>query len=334
MSDYELLKNSSSKKILLEDKSVKKIKQVTDITETDTAIEKNKRNPIVDRSIKLAENSSCEEKIWVYKTSFIPLSFEKEHEMNSKTIDKGLVLYKNNIKDKKIIFSIEGNIGVGKSTFIKLLKQKLLIGTESLVKQDKTFNKKIDFLDEPIDEWLNIKDENNVNILDHFYKDKNRWGYTFQSITYTTRLQRLLDSLDNHNIIFQDRSLSADVNTFALMLYDQGVMNKIEWESYNKWNNIYNKYFNYDNHIKHFVIYLRSEPELSFSRIKIRDRIEETGKNAISIDYLKELHKYHDNWLLYREDTIIIDANKDFLHDKDYFEKIYQRVYSILQSYI
>ena len=329
MSDYELLKNSSSEKILSEDKSFNKIKQVCDITETD--IEKNKRNPIVDRSIKLAENSSREEKIWVYKTSFIPLSFEKEHEMNTRAIDKGLALYKNNIKDinKKIIFSIEGNIGVGKSTFIKLLKEKLLVG-ESSIKKKKT----IDFLDEPIDEWLNIKDENNINILDYFYKDKNRWGYTFQSITYTTRLQRLLDSLDNHNIIFQDRSLSADVNTFALMLYDQGVMNKIEWESYNKWNNIYNKYFNYDNHIKHIVIYLRSEPELSFSRIKIRDRIEETGKNAISIDYLKELHKYHDNWLLYREDTIIIDANKDFLHDKDYFFKIYERVYNILETYI
>jgi deoxyadenosine/deoxycytidine kinase len=317
MSDYELLKNSSSEKILSEDKSFNKIKQVSDITETE--IEKNKRNPIVDRSIKLAENSSREEKIWVYKSPFIPLSFNKEHEMNNE---------KNT--NKKIIFSIEGNIGVGKSTFIKLLKEKLLVGTESSLKKKKT----IDFLDEPIDEWLNIKDENNINILDYFYKDKNRWGYTFQSITYTTRLQRLLDSLDNHNIIFQDRSLSADVNTFALMLYDQGVMNKIEWESYNKWNNIYNKYFNYDNHIKHIVIYLRSEPELSFSRIKIRDRIEETGKNGISIDYLKELHKYHDNWLLYREDTIIIDANKDFLQDKDYFEKMYERVYKILQSYI
>jgi deoxyadenosine/deoxycytidine kinase len=317
MSDYELLENSSSEKISLEDKSFNKIKQVSDITETE--IEKNKRNPIVDRSIKLAENSSREEKIWVYKSPFIPLSFNKEHEMNNE---------KNT--NKKIIFSIEGNIGVGKSTFIKLLKEKLLVGTESSLKKKKT----IDFLDEPIDEWLNIKDENNINILDYFYKDKNRWGYTFQSITYTTRLQRLLDSLDNHNIIFQDRSLSADVNTFALMLYDQGVMNKIEWESYNKWNNIYNKYFNYDNHIKHIVIYLRSEPELSFSRIKIRDRIEETGKNGISIDYLKELHKYHDNWLLYREDTIIIDANKDFLQDKDYFEKMYERVYKILESYI
>jgi deoxyadenosine/deoxycytidine kinase len=324
MSDYELLENSSSEKISLEDKSFNKIKQVSDITETE--IEKNKRNPIVDRSIKLAENSSREEKIWVYKSPFIPLSFNKEHEMNNRVINK------NNEKNtnKKIIFSIEGNIGVGKSTFIKLLKEKLLVGTESSLKKKKT----IDFLDEPIDEWLNIKDENNINILDYFYKDKNRWGYTFQSITYTTRLQRLLDSLDNHNIIFQDRSLSADVNTFALMLYDQGVMNKIEWESYNKWNNIYNKYFNYDNHIKHIVIYLRSEPELSFSRIKIRDRIEETGKNAITIDYLKELHKYHDNWLLYREDTIIIDANKDFLQDKDYFEKMYERVYKILQSYI
>jgi len=309
MSDYEIVKNSSYKREQYLEYEI-------------PVSEKEKTLKPEEKTLKPEEKTlKPEEKIWVYKSPFIPLSFNKEHEMNI-----------NNEKNtnKKIIFSIEGNIGVGKSTFIKLLKEKLLVGTESSIKKKKT----IDFLDEPIDEWLSIKDENNINILDYFYKDKNRWGYTFQSITYTTRLQRLLDSLDNHNIIFQDRSLSADVNTFALMLYDQGIMNKIEWESYNKWNNIYNKYFNYDNHIKHIVIYLRCEPELSFSRIKIRDRLEETGKNAISIDYLKELHKYHDNWLLYREDTIIIDANKDFLNDKDYFEKMYERVYKILQSYI
>ena len=95
MSDYELLKNSSSEKILSEDKSVKKIKEVSDMTETE--IEKNIRTPILDKSIKSVDNSSREEKIWVYKTSFIPLSFEKEHEMNTRAIDKDLALYKNNI---------------------------------------------------------------------------------------------------------------------------------------------------------------------------------------------------------------------------------------------
>ena len=30
-------------------------------------------------------------------------------------------------------------------------------------------------------------------------------------------------------------------------------------------------------------------------------------------------------------DTLIIDANKSFLHDKNYFEKIYERVHRILE---
>ena len=41
--------------------------------------------------------------------------------------------------------SIEGNIGAGKSTFVELLKEVLN-------------PKKYTFLQEPVDEWLNMKD--------------------------------------------------------------------------------------------------------------------------------------------------------------------------------
>jgi deoxyadenosine/deoxycytidine kinase len=138
--------------------------------------------------------------------------------------------------------------------------------------------------------------------------------------------------MNDPKIIFQDRSLEADKNTFAVMLYEKGCMSKMEWECYNKWNNIYEKYIKSNlKNIRHYIIYLRCNPETSFHRILKRNRPEESNT---PMEYLQELNKYHDNWLLYRDDTIIIDANKDFLEDKDYFEKIYQRIYKIMNSYI
>ena len=62
--------------------------------------------------------------------------------------------------------SIEGNIGVGKSTFTKLLEQCFSLTV----------------VPEPINVWLNLTDESGDNILQKFYNDKNRWSYTFQNI--------------------------------------------------------------------------------------------------------------------------------------------------------
>ena len=55
------------------------------------------------------------------------------------------------------IISIEGNIGSGKSTFLQHLK---------------THNKSdnVIFVDEPVAEWLKIKDSSNKNILELLIK--------------------------------------------------------------------------------------------------------------------------------------------------------------------
>jgi len=223
--------------------------------------------------------------------------------------------------DNKIIISIEGNIGVGKSSFLTLLKQKL--------SSFQDIKNKYEFVYEPVDEWLEIKDKQGLNLLETFYKDKNRWSYTFQNIAYITRLNRLINALqkDESKCLFLDRSLNADVNTFSKMLYDEGSINEIEWNAYLKWNTFYEKHFG--KNIKHYVIYLRCKPETAHERIHIRKRDEE---DTIPLDYLKQLHDYHDKWLLYREDTIIIDADKEFVHNNNYFEEIFKRVEKILLS--
>ena len=90
-----------------------------------------------------------------------------------------------NIVHDKIIISIEGNIGSGKSTLINLLKEKL--------------NTVVYFVDEPVDEWNRIK-MNNKNLIEHFYKDNEKYGYLFQNFAYITKLKNIYEASTNHHI--------------------------------------------------------------------------------------------------------------------------------------
>ena len=63
------------------------------------------------------------------------------------------------------IFSIEGNIGSGKSTIIERLKERY---------------PQFIYLPEPVDEWNKIKDNSGVTILEKFYNDKKRYSFSFQ----------------------------------------------------------------------------------------------------------------------------------------------------------
>ena len=124
-----------------------------------------------------------------------------------------------------LIFSIEGNIGAGKSTFLSALQDKL------------GHRKDVCFLQEPIEEWKLITDKNNTNILERFYKDKTKFSFSFQMMAYITRLSKLKKAYENtqYKYIFTDRSLFTDKHVFTQMLYDEGEINEIEYKIYNRW---------------------------------------------------------------------------------------------------
>ncbi len=203
----------------------------------------------------------------------------------------------------KNVIAIEGNIGVGKSTFTQILK--------------KNFDKST-IVSEPVDMWLNIKNNNDDNILGMFYKDTKRWAYTFQNLAYITRMMKIEDAIRNSDgIIFLDRSLGTDRNVFEKMLYDDKLLNEIEHQMYNLWYDFYHKYVNANTN--QIYIYLRCNPEIAYDRIAKRGREEE--KN-ITLEYLNKLHEYHEQWLMGLENVIIIDCNKDFEYDLEYQNKI------------
>jgi deoxyadenosine/deoxycytidine kinase len=203
----------------------------------------------------------------------------------------------------KLIVAIEGNIGVGKSTFTRILKE--------------TFEKST-IVSEPVDMWLNIKNDQGENILGLFYKDTNRWAYTFQNLAYITRMMKIEDAIrSSDGIVFLDRSLGTDRNVFEKMLHDDKILDEVEHSMYNLWYDFYTKYVN--NNFNEIYIYLKCDPKTAYERIKKRGREEE--KN-ISFEYLEKLHKYHEEWLCNLDNVVIIDCDKDFENDTAYQTEI------------
>jgi deoxyadenosine/deoxycytidine kinase len=211
----------------------------------------------------------------------------------------------------KVIISLEGNIGAGKSTLTKILLNEL-----------SEIN--IDFIDEPVSDWLNIMDKNDKNLLEYFYQDKKRWAYTFQSVAYITRLKNILNSTSS--TIISDRSLECDYKTFAKMLRDDGYIDDIEWEAYNHWKSLYSDFLG--KNIKRYYIYLKCRPDVAISRISKRNREEE---KIISIDYINKLHDYHESWLNSKENVFIFDVNEDFVNDNNRITSLKDWIKSIME---
>jgi deoxyadenosine/deoxycytidine kinase len=189
-------------------------------------------------------------------------------------------MFKINIKMKHKIISIDGNIGAGKSTFLNQLKLEF---------------PDFHYIDEPVDIWSTFKNEEGETLLEVYYKDKERWSYTFQNCVFLTRMINFIKLLKEHEnsneskIFITERFVDTDFNIFARMLHDDGFINKLEWEIYKKW-----YHYLTSEHKLSGVIYISCSAEKCYERINIRKR---AGENNISLDYLKKLDDYHNTWL-------------------------------------
>lgn len=190
---------------------------------------------------------------------------------------------------KTIIISIDGNIGSGKSTLVKNLK--------TYYNSDSS----IYFLEEPVAIWETITDKEGHNILKNYYEDQNKYAFPFQMMAYISRLALLREALTkNYKVIITERCVYTDKMVFAKMLYDANKIGEIEYKIYNLW---------FDEFIKdlpkfHFI-YVETMPEIADERVLQRNR---PGEN-IPLEYLKDCHNYHNNWLSSIESDKILKIN-------------------------
>ena len=201
---------------------------------------------------------------------------------------------------------LEANIGAGKSTLLNTLK-------------NSNFNNynKIEFLQEPVNEWENLKDEQNVNILENFYKDQIKWSFPFQMNSFISRAHKMETTKYDH--ILSERSVYTDKFCFAENCFENKKMNKIEWDIYSNWHDWLVSKFKLE---ADAYIYLRTEPKICYERIKKRTR---SGESDIPLDYLETLHKKHESWMQNESEKGIpiftINGNCN-IEDSNYYSNI------------
>lgn len=186
---------------------------------------------------------------------------------------------------------VEGNIGSGKTRFIKCLAKR----------------NNLTVIEEPVKVWEEI------GVLKEFYADPVRWAYTFQSLAFATRLSTTLTTPIKGDHVLLERSIYTDRFCFTELQVEFGNMNDLEYAAYLEWYKLMEIKFA-DDVKPDVILYLRTSPEICATRIKKRNR---GGESNIPEDYLRALHEKHDKWLNDNPKVITIDCSAD-MDDEQY----------------
>jgi len=165
---------------------------------------------------------------------------------------------------KKFV-AVAGNIGVGKSTLVKMLCERL--------------------------EWAPFYEPVSENpYLADFYADMAAWAFHSQ-VFFLTRRLRIHHELSMHpGSVIQDRSLYEDAEIFAQNLYLQGFMQERDYLSYREL---------YETAVQllpppDLMIYVRASVPTLISRISMRGRDYE---RTIAPEYLTGLNDLYETWI-------------------------------------
>ena len=214
-----------------------------------------------------------------------------------------------------VIISFDGNIGSGKSTKVKDIEEYYKAqGRDDII-----------FIQEPVDSWNSVVDENGVTILSNYYKDQKRFAFRLQMLAYISRLSLLRDAVKKgYKYIITERCVGTDRNVFSKMLYDKGDIEHDEYTIYKKW---------YEEFISDVpigaIVYIKASPETCLERVNIRAR---EGEN-IPLDYLKECSKYHDEWIDSESvPKLVINADIDLKNNPEANLGVLQQIDAFINS--
>jgi len=161
--------------------------------------------------------------------------------------------------------AVAGNIGVGKSTLVHLLSERL--------------------------GWAPFYEPEAENpYLPDFYRDMRAWAFHSQVFFLSHRLRIHHRLMLHPTSVVQDRSVYEDGEIFARNLYLQGHMAERDWQTYR---GLYDALVTFlpppD-----LVVYLRASVPTLQARIARRGRDYERG---ISAEYLAQLNRLYEEWL-------------------------------------
>lgn len=175
---------------------------------------------------------------------------------------------------------VEGTIGAGKSTFLKMLQQYLSEHTIVL---------------EPLEQWN--QEHEGASLLSLFYKNPERWAYAMELMTLMSRVRdykHYRAHFGEHIIV--ERSVFSGRYCFAHNSFASGYLTELEWRMYEQWFD-----FLITQHAiqPRAFIYLRVSPEKAYERMIKRGRAGE----VIPLDYLERIGDLHDQFLVQKNNV-------------------------------
>lgn len=210
---------------------------------------------------------------------------------------------KENFDSNKMFVVVAGNIGSGKTTLTKKLSERLGWKPHFESVQDNPY-------------------------LADFYDDMKRWSFPLQVyfLNHRFNTHKLIEN--GHASAIQDRSIYEDANIFARALYEQGDLDKRDYETYLT---LYNSMIQYLDAPTIMIFLKRSIPKL-LERIKMRGRDYE---QAIPVDYLTKLNNYYDEWYDSYDlgKSLIVDTDDlDFLENEDHFTRLVDKIHDSIDQ--
>ena len=182
--------------------------------------------------------------------------------------------------------AVAGNIGVGKSTLVRLLSEAL--------------------------DWEPFYEPVTDNpYLADFYEDMQVWGFHSQVYFLMRRLRIHRQLMRQDGSVIQDRSVYEDAEIFAHNLYLQDAISERDYSTYRELYQVLVEFLPPPD----LVIYLRASVPTLLDRISQRGRDYE---RTISADYLADLNELYENWVAHFELCPILTVPCD---DLDYVAK-------------
>lgn len=216
------------------------------------------------------------------------------------------------IQNAKPMIFIEGNVGVGKTSFLHILEQK--------------FGAHVFY--EPNELWQNVDGH---DLLGEFFLDQKRWAYTLQTYVLMTRVDQMVqaDTTLCNKVCFVERSVYSGRYIFAEVAQEIGTMNGLEWSLYQK---VWDRDVAQIQRPPAGFIYLKTSAENCYKRIMKRGRQEE---NPITMDYLNRLERKHESWLVEKKGVpeyltqvpvLVLDFTDNFQESEQMQKEYMQRI--------